>query len=292
MSNFTVTDAQAVFAAVRKEYQAVRQSFNLLLMGDHGTGKTWSMRTARRPVWIDSFDAGGSVSVRDCVEEGWMFVKRFEDENIYSPHVFRDWEAHFINLYNGGFFEHVGTYVLDSVTTWSEALLTEVMNATGRVPDRDRLYLDHRSNQRKGQLDKMPIPEQRDYMVQMKTMTQLLALMTALPCDFVCIAHMHKTQDEATGKMEYSPLITGKLAQRFPLFFDEVYVATADNAGNYFYQTQNDGKSPARSRLSNLGQLPERIKISDKSGIKSILKTVGYDHSDLTTHQKPQTTEV
>jgi len=282
---FTPADALKVFAAVRKEYQEARQSFNLLLMGDHGTGKTYSMRNARRPVWIDSFDPGGTVSVRDCVAEGWMHVKKFEDENIYSPHTFRDWERHFLELRNAGFFNHVGTYVLDSITMWSEAILTEVLNATGRVAGTTRMILDHRSS---GQLDKMPHANQRDYGVQMKTMTQLLALMTALPCDFVAIAHIHKTKDEVTGRMETSPLVTGKLAQRLPLFFDEVYVAVNSSGDSYYYQTQNDGQYSARSRLSNNEQFPAAVI----PNIKFILEQVGYDHSDIAIPQPTKQNEV
>lgn len=217
------------------------------------------------------------MSVRDCVKEGWMHVKRFDDDDIYSPHAFRGWEKHFLELRNSGFFNHVGTYVLDSVTTWSEALMIEVLHSTGKTPNSTRLVLDHRSSQKGGSVADPAIPELRDYLVQMKTMIQLLGLMTSLPCDFVSIAHIQTTKDEVSGRLETGPMVTGKLSQHLPLLFDEVYVARVEK-GKYFYQIKNDGRYAARSRLFND---PEKSPSTVIPNIKFILKEVGYDHRDI-----------
>ena len=59
-------DITAEFAKLKSMYQEDVQSktVNILLLGESGSGKTFLMRTAPGPVHIDSFDPGGSTSLR------------------------------------------------------------------------------------------------------------------------------------------------------------------------------------------------------------------------------------
>ena len=54
-------DARKQAAELAEKYKNDRKqrSFNLLLLGEMGSGKTFLIRTARKPVHIDSFDPVG-----------------------------------------------------------------------------------------------------------------------------------------------------------------------------------------------------------------------------------------
>ena len=56
------------FLTIKKEMEEIQnlyrqdknqQTFNCLILGEMGTGKTHLLQTCRRPIHIDSFDPGG-----------------------------------------------------------------------------------------------------------------------------------------------------------------------------------------------------------------------------------------
>src|SRR5262245_7197407 len=53
--------------------------FRALIVGESGKGKTFLLRTARKPVHIDSFDTGGS----DCLLE-WKNKREVVVDNSYE----------------------------------------------------------------------------------------------------------------------------------------------------------------------------------------------------------------
>ena len=157
-----------------------------------------------------------------------------------------------------GYFDSLGTYALDSTTTWAQDIMYEVMKKAGRSG---------------GQ------PFQNDWLPQMTIIENAIREMIALPCDVILIGHDDSDKDEATGKMFISLMITGKLKRRVPLMFDEVYVAmTKESSKGVEYQllTRKTGLYQARSRLSNAGQ----IEMYETPDIKAILKKTGRNYED------------
>ena len=51
-----------------------RKKYNLLIYGPKGSGKTTLVGTGRKPVFIDSFDPGGSTVLRDEIATGDVVV--------------------------------------------------------------------------------------------------------------------------------------------------------------------------------------------------------------------------
>ncbi len=51
-----------------------QDSFNLLLCGDSGAGKTFLASTCRKPVHIDSFDPGGTKHLKQWIDRGEIIV--------------------------------------------------------------------------------------------------------------------------------------------------------------------------------------------------------------------------
>ena len=157
-----------------------------------------------------------------------------------------------------GYFDHIGTYVIDSMTTWAQDIMYEIIKKAGRGG---------------GQ------PFQNDWLPQMTVIENALRDIISLPCDCILLGHDNADKDEATGKMFISLMITGKLVRRVPLLFDEMYVAmTKETSKGIEYQllTQKTGLYQARSRLANRGQL-ETYEVPD---IKAILKKTGNSTED------------
>lgn len=235
------------------------QSFNALVYGDFGTGKTFSLRTARQPVYIYSFDQGGTKSLKSEIEKGGVIPDtRFEHDQPDKPFAYKDWEREFDRLRKTDFFDNIGTLVLDSLTSWADSIMSEILRRDGRAGS---------------------TPHLRDYQVQMLTIRDVIQLMNGLPCDFIAIGHMHTEKDEQTGKVETGPMVTGKLSKKLPSYFDEVYVALSRGKGDnvtYQFLTVNDGYYKARSRLASNGKIPARVD----QDFKKILKLADYSTDD------------
>ena len=254
-------DIKQTAQQIRERYSNDPRSttFNAIIYGGSGTGKTYSIRTMRAPILVHSFDPGGTHSVRDLVEGGTILIdNQFEVEDPKNPSAFRKWDTEYHKLKREGFFNSLGTYVIDSLTTWASCALGEVMRRDKRAGG---------------------TPQQNDWLPQMQILENAMRDFLSLPCDVVLIGHDDVMQDAISGKMFSSLMITGKLKKRIPLLFDEVYYSTTkvDSKGtHYYFQTQADSRIQARSRLANKGQL-ETLEPPD---FKAILKKVGMDYED------------
>jgi hypothetical protein len=235
------------------------QTFNAVVYGGLGTGKTSLIRTARKPVLIHSFDPGGTKVLRDEIAAGSILADtRFENEDPRNPTAFKLFDDEYHRLRSGKFFDQLGTYVIDSVTTWGQCAMNAVLKKAGRAGG---------------------TPQQNDWMPQMMMMENAMRDFVSLPCDCILIGHDDVTKDEASGRMFVGLMITGKLSRRVPLLFDEIYCAqTKETSKGIEYQllTRATGMYQARSRLGKGGEL-DTYEIPD---IKHILKKVGMDASD------------
>lgn len=247
-------DVRDIYAA-----DSITKMFNSLVYGDFGTGKTYSLRTAPKPVLIHSFDPGGTRSVKTLIDKGEILADtRFEDEDAQNPTAYRLWEDTFDALRATDFFNHIGTYVLDSVTTWTESIMNAILKA----------------ERRNGQP-----PQIQDYQAQMGTIRDAIKVMTGLPCNFIATGHIDTMKDDVTGRIVTGPMVTGKMKAKMPLLFDEIYVSLASRTSSgieYYFLTQNDGRYKARSRLAEEGQL----ELQESQDWKQILRKTGYQYEN------------
>lgn len=258
------------FETMLKKYseEAVNNTFNALLLGQMGTGKTYSLLTAPRPLVLHSFDPGGSKSLRDAngnLPEG-VYVETFEIEDSNSPTQYMAWERRFNELRRDKFFDNVGTFAIDSITTFTGALMNMIL--------------------KKGNRPGTP-PQLQDYMQQMIAIMDIVKVCASLPCNFVAIGHIVAEKDEVTGRMQTFPMITGQLKEKLPTLFDEVYVATVAHSRtgpSYKFRTIPDGYYQARSRLAASGKLEEL----EEPNFKHILKKTGYPYTDLWKRDEPE----
>lgn len=254
-------DIKKEFAAIREMYssQAQQKTFNALVYGDFGTGKTQLIKTCRLPVHIDSFDPGGTKTVRDEIEKGMILADtRYEIEAPMKPTAFALWDKEYARRKRDGYFEHLGTYVIDSATTWASAAMNVILQKSGRLGGP---------------------PFQQDYLPAMSMVENAIKDMVTLPCDVILTAHLDVDKDEATGRMFVGPLFVGKLKQRIPLLFDELYCSQVKKSAageTYGLLTRSDGIFKARTRLGKGGI----FEAFEKPDIKALLQKAGYPTED------------
>jgi len=254
-------DIKKEFEEIRKMYseQAQQKSFNALVYGDFGTGKTQLAITCRLPVHIDSFDPGGVKTVRDEIKAGKVLADvRFEVEDPMKPTAFRLWDNEYARRKRDGYFAQVGTYIIDSATTWASAAMNVILQKANRLGGP---------------------PFQNDYLPAMSMIENAIKDITTLPCDVILTAHLDVDKDEATGRMFVGPLFVGKLKQRIPLLFDELYCTQTKNTAAgivYSLLTRSDGIFKARTRLGKGGL----FEANEVPNIKALLKKAGYPTED------------
>jgi len=236
-----------------------KKGFNALVVGDFGSGKTSLLRTCRAPILVDSFDPGGTKTVKKEIDEGIIIPDvRFEDEDPKQPKAFSLWDEEYHAKKRSGIFDELGTYCIDSATTWGQTAMNAILKKKGRPGE---------------------FPQQDDYGPQMALLETAIRDITSLPCDCILTAHPDLTKDETTGKMFVSMIITGKLRTRVPILFDEIYFTVArEKAKETTYEllTQTDGLFKARTRIGSWGVFEKY----EKPDIKYLLKKAGYPHED------------
>ncbi len=234
-------------------------SFNALIYGPMGVGKTLSLRTCRKPVLVHSFDPGGTTTLRDEVAKGEVYVdNRFEVDDQANPSAFKNWDDAYHRLKQGGMFDKIGTYAIDSATTWSAAAMNVTLKKAGRPGG---------------------TPQQNDYLPTMIMLENAIKDITSLPCDVILTCHEDTDKDEASGRMFVGPLFIGKLKYRIPILFDEIYYACSKETSsgvNYSFLTRATGLYKARTRLGKGGI----FEMYEQQDFKALLKKAGYNTDD------------
>ena len=251
---------------IRSMYQDSRSSkyFRALIFGDVGTGKTNLLSTCPRPVHIDSFDPGGTTTVRKYIEEGWMLADvRYENEDPKLPQALELYDKVLDQRIREGYFEYIGTYALDSLTTFGDAGMNWILKKSGRP----------------GGVPMAGKGSDNDYVKQQITIEPILRKLLNLPCHVIFLAHPDMRESETTHIKSIGPKVYGQLATKLPLLFSEIYCAQAKEVKDgmeYSLLTRQNGYWRCRSRLASNG----KIDMYEKQDIKSILEKACFDNSD------------
>ena len=254
---------------------AGRHTFNLMVYGKSGTGKTALLRTCPKPVYIQSFDRHGWSTIKDYVDQKSIIVD-WRWEGMFGSRTglggketnFELWERDFRKKKESGFFDLVGTLALDSATTWSLAIMEQV-----RKMSQKRLSSGY-------VIGRKECPDQKDWQIQMEALKLALDDFMSLPCHCVLICHEIETINEYTGATMIVPFLTGKLREQIPPMFDEVFRSEAESTPSgtrYTLLTRNDGDAIGKSRLSGI---PPKLEKYEEQDIKSLMEKVGVDPSD------------
>lgn len=257
---------------LQKMYQEspTTNCFNVIIHGNPKSGKTHMLKTCRKPVLIHSFDPGGADVLRDEIEKGEIIVdSRFENEDPYAPSAFRLWKDEFNSLKKEGFFNHVGTYVIDSMTTWAQVIMYDVIReAVKKAPNKRSMGSQ---------------PYENDWLPQMQYIENHMRMFLALPCDCILLGHSELPTDRDGNVIgDLGLMVTGKLKKRLPALFSEIYYLRIKDfkSGERELLTQPDYcdgcKVMAGTRIGSGGKLNKY----EKPDFKYLLNKVGMDASD------------
>ena len=251
------------------EGDPLQKRFSALVTGYIGSGKTYLLRTCRKPIHIDSFDPGGTKCLRDLIEKGDVIADtQWESDDPFNPDKFAKWMKATERRFQIGYFNHFGTYALDSATTFGEAVMNYGLGMKGRAGETPQM--------------------RHDYMPQKTFMTNYIRKLMTLPCDFILTGHLRENEellsvDAKTGierkKLEYRFYTVGQAVLTIPLLFDEIYVILGEERGGSIKRSlliDAQGKYIARSRLKANGKLDN----SEEPDIKALLKKIGLSWED------------
>lgn len=237
-----------------------QRSFNALVLGELGAGKTFLLRTARKPVHIDSFDPGGTKCLQDYIDKKEIIPDTmYESEDRLNPSMYQEWKTRFENRRKMGYFDKIGTYVIDSSTSWAEAIMNRILQKSGIAGEAPRFT--------------------KDYVPQKMEIFNMLSKCLDLPCDFVLTGHLEQYEDALDKTIRYRYMVVGQGTVIIPTKFDEIYVLIPKETSEgvtYRLLTKNTGTYTARSRLAKGGKLDTY----EKPDIKEILRKAGMDTSD------------
>jgi hypothetical protein len=263
-------DARAELKRVRDYYanDSLQKRFSALVTGESGSGKTFLVSTARFPIHIDSFDAGGSKSVRKWIDSGDIIADtQWEREDPYDPKVFGEWMKTVDIRIQTGYFEMFGTYVIDSASAFGDAVMNYQLGKVSHAGEAPKWN--------------------RDYTPQKTLMINYLKKMMNLPCDFILTGHLRQ-MEEVLGqtkdgndikKIYYRFFTTGQAMVTIPMQFDELYVLIGSETSSGLKRElliESQGKYIARSRLKGSGMLSDK----EEPNIRKILKKVGLQWED------------
>jgi len=246
----TVKELMSMYAADESN-----KTFNAIILGQIGAGKTTMLSTAPKPVLIDSFDPGGHKlrTFKPLIESG-VIIPDSRWEKPYFK-MFGDWEQELENRIAGGFFNNIGTYVIDSATTFLQAMKDHTMDKSGR---------DNVSQPEWGAIGTSFIHHVKQC--------------TALPCNFIMTGHLVLELEESEGKTIARFNSIPSLQVNIPTLFDEIYVLIQEAKGTGVERkllTQSTNKYLARTRIG-----AGKFELYEKPDIAELLRKAELDYKD------------
>lgn len=257
-----------------KDMMGDQVSFSCLLMGIYGSGKTRCACTGRLPILVDVFDPKGSVIfhtdpyLNKLRTEGKLKIRPYWSENSQEPSQYKKWEKQWQADCKSGFLSLFGTYVIDSGTSWLEAMANYVSRRKG--------------GKRNYELDGRIITgnlEIQDYIPIYGLVMDMIKLSSSHGCDFIYTAHLLTVEDEVTGKIVAVLDTYKRLKSKIPKCFSEKYVMVKrDASGGPIHELliHSTGKYEASSQLMASGKLGD----IEEPDLKKLLKKAGLPTED------------
>ena len=238
------------------------ENFSAIVTGEAGVGKTSLICTGRRPILIDSFDPRGTVAIEvmypDEVKKGTILIRPFWDESYKAPQQHGLWEDMWEDDIKSGFLSNFGTYAIDSVSTFLDALSWRVSKKKGR-PDGTLAI--------------------QDYIPIYNTMKDVIKISAAQECDFILTGHLIIVRDDITGEVKSELDAYVGLRTKIPLLFTEkyvIYVKQTSSGNKHILLTQGTSRYRASTQLGAGG----KFEAEEDPNIKALLEKAGRKTDD------------
>jgi len=257
----TTLDVEQEFAKITANYEKNRaKKADFIIIGYSGVGKTHLLRTCPQPVYVDSFDKGGTRGVLDdLIAQHRIFVDtRWEQDQTLNPTAFKGWDDNFTRLIRSNFFDSVGTYAIDSMTSFSDAILAYILKKASRAGKKPNYY--------------------EDYPIHHNIIRDAIKMIWSLPCYTILTGHIDTMKDDVSGAIISSLLLPGKSAVKVPIHADEVYILEVKETKDgleHTLLTRNTGKLRARTRIGS-----RKFNIREPADIRKLIVKAGFDVSD------------
>jgi hypothetical protein len=149
--------------------------------------------------------------IRALQKEGkYVVLNQCEGDDARNPQAFQLFTKQFMELYKNGIFNQTGTYVIDGLTGFADAVLYDIMRLKGEP----------------GKQPKLP-----DYYTFKEVLKNVIMKCVNLPCDFMLISHIAADKDEVTGEILKHLFVSGQSAEKLPSYFGEYYLAQSETIG-------------------------------------------------------------
>lgn len=223
-----------------KDYQAKAEK--ILAVGTGGSGKTSGFLTLPGKKFIYIFEPNALNTLKghdvdyelftpDILNLNAVTLKAGVADNktkVTEPTTYVDFEVDFEKKLKEGFFDQYDAIGFDSMTTFSDIVMDRIMYLNGRFGK---------------------WPEQADWTATMSTIVNVMRTLTSIEGKIIYVtAHTEFKQEETTGKMMNTLSLIGRLRNKLPLLFSEVWQFSADQDAQkktrYFVQTAQDRYSP------------------------------------------------
>lgn len=212
-----------------KDIAMLQENPSILVFGDGGTHKT-HLLCGVPDIYNFDFDAGMAIARGRDVEydtfkdapQGW---ENYPDRGVYPWGT--AWQKFIKKLNEIGKRIDEGERIpigIDSLTTLSSICMNYVQKQDAR----------RQSDVRRIQ----------DWGAQIQLLEMVMDQLTSWPVPLIVTAHAQRNTNEVTQTTEILPLLTGKLAGKVGIYFDEVYYSTVKGKGDekkFTLQTESSG---------------------------------------------------
>lgn len=264
--------------SLRELYEVQEAHLRALIIGDKGVGKTKLLSTARRPVLGYFFDPDGELTLFEDDPETkksrcpkWLIpMTSYTKVNVSTAPDGRNGQEA-IRLFandimahkKSGIFNQIGTVVLDSLTTFGDALIGSVLTKA-------------RLNPKHG-----PTMEIQDWGTFLNECSFWIKTLLTLPCDVLILGHIQSDKDDVTGRIIHNVMLPGSGAQKAPILLSEVYYMFAEQVlgqanvpAKRVLLTGNDSYYKASTRLGRDGKFllreePDLMNLRRKAGLST-----------------------
>jgi hypothetical protein len=261
-----------------KELRALREltgtelerGFNCLLLGNVGSGKSPMIgltlsSTPEKPIVVDSFDPDGwnNPLFKEAKDSGRLIVDtRWERSKETGtavdptkiPSMYKSFEQEFLRRRSVGFFDSIGTYVIDSFTNYSDSMVA---------------YIGQKNSRPEGKL------EIQDWQIISNMIRDTIKMCCSYKCNFILTAHTVAEKDEGTGKLLARLHTQPSLQVRVPSLFSEIYILQAKESSKGIVRevlTQQNGLfNEVRTRLG-----AGKFDLREPANFDNLLKKAGW----------------
>lgn len=280
-NQISFADAKTRTRAFVEQYKAIMSTENnvtALIMSEPGVGKTTFLSTCRKPILIDHFDPKGTTVIKDLIEQGNgdIVVRPWWDMTT----AYKEWSEQFTKDIASGYLSYFGTYAMDTITGFSDAVVFDVTESKGR---QDNVPLSTVKGELVG----------ADYNFIKARIQNTVKLALAQRCDVVMTAHLIKYQD-AKNVTHIDLVAIGKLKVIIPSLFTEKWVMYVDPSnrsrwilvdryGNYDASTQigvKYSKEGEREIVLGIQDGQGKRTVFEYPNMKHILKKCGLSDED------------